>query len=161
MIQIRSATTDDITIIQDLSFRIWPETYSAILTSDQIQYMLDKMYSHASLSQQIHEGAIFLLAISRGIPVGFAAYQQTAIDTYKLHKLYVLPSQQGKGIGKQLINHIISSLSAPAKKIQLQVNRNNNAKLFYEKMGFTVIQEADFAIGNGYFMNDYVMEKKL
>jgi ribosomal protein S18 acetylase RimI-like enzyme len=48
-----------------------------------------------------------------------------------------------------------------AKALQLQVNRFNKAKEFYEKLGFTVIKTADFDIGNGYFMNDYVMEKKL
>ena len=34
-------------------------------------------------------------------------------------------------------------------------------KEFYEKLGFTVIKEEDIDIGNGYLMNDYVMEKKI
>lgn len=48
-----------------------------------------------------------------------------------------------------------------AKALQLQVNRRNNAKYFYEKNGFSVIKEFDFDIGNGYVMDDYVMEKQL
>lgn len=43
----------------------------------------------------------------------------------------------------------------------ITVNRNNDAKRFYERRGFEIIKEADFDIGNGYFMNDYVLEKKL
>ncbi|MEI9808163.1 MAG: hypothetical protein WDO16_09960 [Bacteroidota bacterium] len=41
------------------------------------------------------------------------------------------------------------------------MNRSNNAKLFYEKIGFIVIREEDIDIGNGYLMNDYVMEKQV
>jgi len=48
-----------------------------------------------------------------------------------------------------------------ASSLQLNVNRNNNAKVFYEKIGFAVIKEEDIDIGNGYLMNDYVMEKKV
>jgi ribosomal protein S18 acetylase RimI-like enzyme len=43
----------------------------------------------------------------------------------------------------------------------LNVNRNNPAKSFYKKLGFTVIKEDDIDIGNGYFMNDYVMKLQL
>jgi len=43
-------------------------------------------------------------------------------------------------------------------RLLLQVNRDNNANGFYEKHGFTILKEIDLAIGNGYFMNDYVME---
>ena len=32
---------------------------------------------------------------------------------------------------------------------------------FYEKLGFQIIKEEDVDIGNGYFMNDYIMEKLL
>jgi ribosomal protein S18 acetylase RimI-like enzyme len=48
-----------------------------------------------------------------------------------------------------------------ATSLLLNVNRNNPTKGFYEKLGFTVIKEEDIDIGNGYFMNDYVMEKKV
>jgi Acetyltransferases len=78
---------------------------------------------------------------------------------YKLHKIYVLPYNQGKGTGKFVITEIIRAISRKGGKgLQLNVNRNNKAKDFYEKMGFVVIREEDIDIGNGYFMNDYVME---
>ncbi|HQW45417.1 MAG TPA: GNAT family N-acetyltransferase, partial [Chitinophagaceae bacterium] len=81
---------------------------------------------------------------------------------FKLHKIYVLTSQQGKGTGRFLIDYIISQIRPMgATSLQLQVNRDNAAKSFYEKLGFVILKEADFDIGNGYFMRDYVMEKKL
>ena len=48
-----------------------------------------------------------------------------------------------------------------ASSLFLQVNRYNKSKTFYEKLGFTEVAFINLDIGNGYFMNDYVMEKKL
>jgi ribosomal protein S18 acetylase RimI-like enzyme len=41
------------------------------------------------------------------------------------------------------------------------VNRENKAIGFYNKLGFTIIAEEDIPIGNGFFMNDYVMQISL
>ena len=108
------------------------------------------------------EGCQFVIAYDDNEPVGFASYQETEPQLFKLHKIYVLPSQQGKGTGKFIINHIVEKIkSKNAKALQLQVNRYNKAKSFYEKLGFFVLKEINLDIGNGYFMNDYVMQLSL
>ena len=162
MFNIRDASIDDIGLIRELTYKIWPQTYAAIISQQQIDYMLDMMYSEGSLRKQMEDGCQFIIAGEKKEPVGFAAFQEIKPTIWKLHKIYILTTQQGKGTGKFVIDHIskkIQRLGATA--LQLQVNRHNKARSFYEKIGFTVIEEADFAIGNGYFMNDYVMEKKL
>jgi ribosomal protein S18 acetylase RimI-like enzyme len=79
-----------------------------------------------------------------------------------LHKLYVLPGQQGKGSGKFMMDHILNEIKKEgATAIQLQVKRDNKARFFYEKLGFYISKEIDLDIGNGYLMSDYIMEKKL
>lgn len=162
MYKILEATDRDIPLIRELTFKVWPQTYATILTQNQIDYMLEIMYSEESLRKQMAENCRFIIIYDDSDPVGFASYQFIGNDVYKLHKIYVLPSQQGKGTGKFLIDYIIDDIrSKKGSSLQLQVNRNNKAKSFYEKLGFKIIQEADFDIGNGYFMNDYVMEKKL
>lgn len=159
---IRHTTTADIPLIRELTFKVWPQTYRDILTSEQIDYMLEMMYSPSSLEKQMQDGCSFIIVYDNEQPVGFASYQLTREEVAKLHKIYVLPSQQGKGTGNFMLNYIIEQVKKlGAVSLQLQVNRNNTAKLFYEKKGFAVIEEADFDIGNGYYMNDYVMEKKL
>ena len=83
-------------------------------------------------------------------------------NIYKLDKIYVLPSQQGKGTGKFVIDYIVNEIKQKgATALQLQVHRKNKAINFYEKLGFVIIEEKDFDIGHGIFMNDYVMEKQL
>ncbi|HSU26826.1 MAG TPA: GNAT family N-acetyltransferase [Chitinophagaceae bacterium] len=163
MLKIKKAGNKDIPLIRDLTYRIWPQTYSSILSPAQIEYMLELIYSEASLEKQMNEEQCrFLFVYDDDEPVGFASTGETEPGIYKLHKIYILPSQQGKGTGKFVIDHIIRELvEKKAKALRLQVNRYNKARSFYEKLGFVVIDEADFDIGNGYFMNDYVMEKKI
>jgi diamine N-acetyltransferase len=162
MLTIRNATAEDIPLIRDLCFRVWPQTYASILSRDKIDYMLEYMYSIASLQQQMEHGSQFIFVYDDETPVGFAAYLPKEHGIYKLDKIYVLPSQQGKGTGRFVIDHIITEIKQKgATALQLQVNRNNKAKNFYEKLGFVVIDYQDFDIGNGFFMNDYVMEKVL
>ncbi len=162
MFSIRIASPEDIPLIRELTFKVWPQTYAAIISPQQIDYMLDMMYSEVSLQKQMEEGIKFILVYDETVPVGFAAYQEIQPAIYKLHKIYILTSQQGKGTGKFVIEHIIHDIKQKdADALQLQVNRHNKARSFYEKLGFAVIEEADFDIGNGYFMNDYIMKKKI
>ena len=153
---------EDIPLIRRLTFKIWPQTYAAMLSSGQIDYMLDMMYSESSLLHQINEGSKFIFVYDNEEPVGFAAYFLKELSIFKLDKIYVLPSQQGKGTGKFVIDYIIDEIKKKgATALQLQVKRDNKARYFYEKLGFIILEEKDFDIGNGYFMTDYVMEKKL
>ena len=96
-------------------------------------------------------------------PIGFASFSaHDDPSVYHLHKIYVLPDEQGKNVGKQLLDYIISDIKAAgATSLQLNVNRFNKALHFYEKQGFKILREEDIDIGSGFFMNDYVMEKKI
>jgi ribosomal protein S18 acetylase RimI-like enzyme len=162
MRSIRKATAEDIPLIRELCFKIWPQTYASILSQDKIDYMLELMYSADSLQKQMNNDSQFIFVYDDQTPVAFAAYLPKGPGIYKLDKIYVLPSQQGKGLGRFVIDWIIEEIKQQgATALQLQVNRDNKAKSFYEKLGFSVIDYQDFDIGHGHFMNDYVMEKAL
>jgi diamine N-acetyltransferase len=159
---IRKASIADIPLIRELCLKVWPQTYAGIISPQQIDYMLEMMYSETSLQQQMKDGAQFIFIYDGTEPVGFASYQETKPRIFKLNKLYVLPSQQGKGTGRYMIDYIIAEIKERgAAALQLQVNKRNKARNFYEKLGFSVIEEFDFDIGNGYVMDDYVMEKEI
>lgn len=161
MLNIKEAGLDSIRLIRDLTFRVWPQTYRGLLSDAQIDYMLNMMYSESSLEKQMNEGAQFIIVYDDKEPVGFASYQEIAPKTYKLHKIYILGSQQGKGTGKFVMEEIIDRIKkAGANSLQLQVNRNNKAKSFYENLGFVEIDKIKLDIGGGYFMDDYIMEKR-
>jgi ribosomal protein S18 acetylase RimI-like enzyme len=124
--------------------------------------MLEKFYSTASLNKQMKNNHYFFLALLNYSPVGFASFSCKDGSTYKLQKLYVLPEFQKSGVGKKLLETVETvAKSMGAEKLQLNVNRENKARGFYEKNKFRRITEEDIDIGHGFFMNDFIMEKEL
>ena len=164
MLSIREATTADVETIRQLAEQTWLPTYTPVLGAEQVNYMLQEIYSAEKITAQIKTGSqTYLLLMENEMPVGFAAYSPRDDDNevYKLHKLYCHPATQGKGYGKLLINTVIEkTLAAGVHTLELNVNRHNKAKTFYEKMGFAIAYEEDIPIGP-YWMNDYVMRKLL
>ena len=100
--------------------------------------MLNLFYQPQALQKQMDDGHIFLLASMNAETVGFASYSPMPENNmYKLHKLYVHPMLHGKGIGKALLDYIFADIrESGTKKLQLDVNRDNKAKNFYERYGF-------------------------
>ncbi len=164
MFTIRQATLNDVETIRQIADKTWWSAYSSILEKEQISFMLGDIYSVEKITSQIKNNAqTYFLLEEEGNPVAFAGYspREENPEIYKLHKLYCLPETQGKGYGKILINEVIQkTLDAGKHTLDLNVNRYNKAKNFYEKMGFVVAYEEDIPIGP-YWMNDYVMRKKL
>lgn len=159
------ASTEEIFIIQSLSDRIWPSTFLDILTQEQIVYMMDMMYSTDSLEKQMKEsGHHYLLAKDDDEYLGYVSYELNYKNsgTTKIHKIYVLPSTQGKGIGRLFIDTVgdIAKTNNDSK-LSLNVNRFNKAIDFYQRIGFEIIGREDINIGNGFLMEDYIMNKTL
>ena len=181
-IHITPASLTDRDFIRSVSERTWPSTYGHIISQEQINFMLDWMYSDASLEKQMHSGCAFYIASIKKEDgqldaVGFCSVspddekeegennstEKVAGSTaHKLNKLYVLPSAQGTGAGKALLNKCIEvAKSAGSSSVFLQVNKLNTAYTFYLKHGFIKESEFKFDIGNGFFMDDYVMRLKI
>ncbi|MDF2436098.1 MAG: GCN5-related N-acetyltransferase [Bacteroidota bacterium] len=157
----KKATENDLPIISFLAEKIWKRHYVDIISGEQIEYMLNKMYSLASLRDQMQNGHQFTLAYFDGSPVGYMSLSTRDEKNYFLHKFYVEVDEQSKGIGTQFLNYVISSLNDP-KTIELTVNRQNfKAVNFYFKNGFIIREVADFDIGNAFVMNDFIMVKKI
>lgn len=162
---IKAATEQDFSTIITLAAQIWLPSYGAILSREQLDFMFEHTYTLAHLARQVAEGQHFYLVFDADeLPVGFAAWSWTA-ELYqatplpKLNKIYILPSQQGKGVGEFILQYIekeVVRLSANA--LQLCVNRYNKAKGFYERQGYRVLREEDFPFYT-YYMNDFVMQK--
>ena len=161
MFTIRKATTNDIALINQMAWIVFPHTYHIILTPEQIDYMMEWMYSEKSLQKQMEEdGHIYYLAFKDDEPAGYLSIQPEGEHVFHLQKIYVLPSFQGMNLGKLLFEQAIQAIKelhpAPCQ-MRLNVNRQNKALTFYEKMGMTKVDEGDFPIGNGFYMNDYIM----
>ena len=165
---VRIAGLEDIPTIYSLAKAIWPATYRAILSKEQIEYMFQETYNPNSLRKQIENlGHTFLLLFVADVAAGFASFStkqeagKESRSIYKLHKLYVRPSGQRKGLGNYLMTEVSERVKANGGQwLDLNVNRHNPARWFYERIGFQILREEDIPIGP-YWMNDYVMRKEL
>jgi len=160
---IRTATVDDVGLIQNIAARVWPQTYSTIISDEQIQYMLDMMYSTASLCEQMTEkNCEFVIVSGTERSFGFASFSALNNETFRLHKLYVDVATQGQGLGKMLLRDVERRcVERGGAMLELNVNKYNKAKTFYEKNGFDIFREEVLDIGNGFVMDDFVMRKSL
>ncbi len=160
MIHLEKINKNQLPIVKDLAYAIWPFAYREILSAEQLNYMLDNFYSIENLENQMDKGQVFELLFEDSNVVGFVAYELNCNETglLKIHKIYLLPETQGKGFGKFMIDEVIKiAKSNQQKGVFLNVNKYNNAQFFYEKLGFTITKDEVIDIGNDYVMDDYVM----
>ncbi len=160
MFTIKKASAADIGLINKMAWEVFPATYKDILSEEQTEYMMDWMYSPENLRKQMEEGHIYYIAYEECEAAGYVSIQPEGEDLYHLQKIYVLPYYQKYGLGKLLFRQAVKAIKelhpAPCR-MELNVNRNNPALGFYEHMGMKKVREGDFSIGNGYYMNDYIM----
>lgn len=164
MIEVIKGGTEDYDVIRSLAEVVWPHTYSKILSEEQLDYMFDMMYSQNAYNEQLSlKNHHYLLAKDEGRFLGFASYEiNCRPGTTKIHKLYVLPETQGKGIGNILVSKIENIARNHGNNlIILNVNRYNPAVDFYLRAGFVKAGQEDINIGNGYLMEDYIMQKHI
>ena len=166
--EIRKAQRHELNILEKLARAIWPSTYSDIISTAQIEFMLSWMYSEQTLQSQFDQGHEFYVLSEQNSDLGFLALEWISTSTdnkqqqLKINKLYILGQQQNKGFGKTLIQKAIQRASETnVSEIILQVNKANKAKDFYAHLGFQIKEEAIFDIGNGFVMDDYIMSYKL
>ena len=160
MIEIKTADKTDVPLIQQLAYSIWTVVYKDILSKAKIEYMLSTMHSIPPLTKLMDDDHQFIIPYEDGIAKGYACYKIHP-GKVRIEKLYVLPDQHKKGIGNLMVEHIINKAKGIVDTVELNVYRENKAVGFYKRIGFEIVKEVDIPIGEGYFMNDYVMQKIL
>lgn len=161
MFILRKADVADCTLINKLAREVFPATYHDIISVDQIEFMMDWMYSPENIRKQMEEeGHMYFIAYEECEAAGYMSIQQQGDDLFHLQKIYVLPYFQkahcGSFLFREAIKYIKSIHPTPCL-LELNVNRNNKALDFYQHMGMKKLREGDFEIGNGFYMNDYIM----
>jgi ribosomal protein S18 acetylase RimI-like enzyme len=155
------ANSEHISIIIELTKKIWPVAYGEILSKAQLDYMIEKFYNETALRELMQKGHVFYLAQDdKDKYVGFVSYElNSEPNKTKIHKIYVLPETQGTGLGRQFFELVKEkAIENHQNAIFLNVNKYNNAIHFYTKLGFRKVKDEVIDIGNGYVMDDYVME---
>lgn len=160
-ISFKKADVLDIPLIRSLAERIWRKHYPDIISHEQIEYMLEMMYSEKSIHLQMASGQHYTLVYADGKPAGYYAVGEKSPGYFFLHKFYVEVDRHRKGIGAAAFEHMKENDCKGFAEIRLQVNRRNiKAVNFYFKHGFTIDYAEDVEIGGGYSMDDFFMVLK-
>ncbi|MDR3087740.1 MAG: GNAT family N-acetyltransferase [Azoarcus sp.] len=168
-IDIRPISPEEVSAIAALARTVWLDAYSGILTRAQIDYMLAQRYSAAQLETDIAAPNKWLYqAFLDGFRAGYAACELCegkgkGKAEFKLDKLYVHPAMQRRGIGAALVEHAATLARAEGfSAMILAVNKKNEQAIrAYTGYGFNVRDKTVTDIGNGFIMDDFIMEKKL
>ncbi|AYM99986.1 GNAT family N-acetyltransferase [Chryseobacterium sp. 3008163] len=157
------ATEKDIPLIQDLAKRSWENAYAEILTTEQMEFMLNTMYSGVEITEHLkNTNYHYYLVFDEILNVfdGFLGYENHyEKQTTKLHRIYLVPESKGKGLGKKTLEFLNEKVKESGdNRIILNVNKYNSAQKFYKSQGYKVYDEGVFDIGNGFVMDDYLME---
>ncbi len=160
MVKFIKVENDDILELSDLAFDIWHEYWISLLSLVQIDYMVEKFQSENAIRNQIkteHYTYFFINAEEENIGYFGLSLKQ---DYLFLSKLYIKENFRHSGFGTQAFKFIKDfALSNNYEKIILTVNKKNrNAIDAYLKWGFEIIDSVETEIGEGFIMDDYIME---
>lgn len=153
-------TAEEIQLTAQLAFEIWNQHFVPIIGQQQVDYMLAHFQSTEAMTQQIANGMRYRIVCCDGKPVGYCAYQLEAERTF-LSKLYIKQAYRGQGLSTALLQEVIRD-SVGKRAVYLTVNRHNDQTIaIYRHIGFSVVEEKVKDIGDGFVMDDYIMEKPL
>jgi len=163
-LQLMLAGEKEISTIQVLAHRIWKSHYPSVIGMEQVEYMLGRFYSRESMLDQMQQGQQFYL-VYPGLgahelidPIGFVSISEAGGGQYFIHKFYIDQELHRRGVGTAVFSELLTIYGGSIQQLRLQVNRQNFKPInFYFKLGFVIERVADFDIGDGYFMNDFVM----
>ena len=158
---IKKATVQDIPLMQDVASQSWRKHYPGILSNEQIEYMLEQMYSETELQNHFENPNYhYYLLGDKEKTLGIMGFENHYEEkTTKLHRIYITEEGKGKGLGKEAIQFLKNQiLEVGDQRIILAVNKQNPSYHFYLSQGFKVYEEGVFDIGNGFVMDDYLME---
>lgn len=151
-------------IIRDIAADIWPKTFADILSAEQIYYMMQMMYAPEVMEKELDSGYHFEIIKVDDRPAGYFSWSPYDIPgTAKLHKLYLLQEFHGQGIGSKMLSQVeMRAGNAGFSRLRLNVNKYNaKAMRSYRRNGYQVTDDVKIDIGNGFFMDDFVMEKSI
>lgn len=154
-------TFEAIQTVAYLAHKIWNQHYVTIIGQQQVDYMLDKFQDEEAIKDQIENGYDYFIIEHQKNPCGYLALVLNNDDMkMMISKIYIDSDFRNLNLGSQLIDFSIDEAKKRGSKlIWLTVNKNNRKSIeWYQKRGFTIKENIKIDIGNGFIMDDYLIE---
>ena len=148
-----------------LAVEVWPVTVRPILPPEQIPYMMEMMYASEVQRREVAEGVRFEVVRVDGAAAGYLSWSAPGEKegTADLHKVYLLPKWQGRGVGQAMLDRVAAQCKAAGcRRVRLAVNKHNEKAIkAYRRHGYEVAGTRVKDIGGGFVMDDFWMEEDL
>ena len=152
-------TSNDFRQLEPFAASIWEQHYTPIIGADQVAFMLNKYQSAKAMSDQFSAGYKYAVVICGDQKAGYFAYDSKAEKEVFISKLYIHKDFRRRGLGRRILDFISNEARVlGCTAMTLSVNKDNsNSIQFYIAYGFQTIKAQKVAIGEGFYMDDYVM----
>ena len=163
-------TVKDQEVLARLAGEIWREYWPAHIGAAQTEYMIEKFQSFEAIKRDMAEHDYeywFLVATERNEDsversvVGFTGgHNEPETNRFFISKIYLFPEARGRGYARRAIEFYEDLCFARGfEAMYLTVNKYNELGIrAYEGTGFETIDSVETDIGEGYIMDDYIME---
>lgn len=158
---IRDAAAADLPAVRALLVETWHATYDGIYGWQRVAEITNAWHSLDSLTAQLgRDNSAFLIAQVGDEIIATASARMETDRSVLLTRLYVLPTYQGVGVGRTLLQVILACFPlAPVARLEVE-SQNEPAITFYERMGFFLQRQARFD-GREDTPNTLMMAKRL
>lgn len=147
---------NEIKEMSDMASEIVLDYYTPLLGIEQNSYMVKKFQSVEAIKDQHEHGYTYYFVKDENENLGFVAYYPKEHCLY-LSKFYLYKEKRGKGYAREILRFLQERAKEIGfSRIELNVNKYNETKNIYERLGFTRIRSEKIDIGNGFFMDDFV-----
>lgn len=153
--------------LAELADGIWHEYWPAFLGDAQTDYMVERFQSLSAIQRDMADAAYeywFVRAADDNRIVGYTGgHVDTETDQFFISKIYLLAAERGKHFGSAVIAFYDDLCRARGLSgMYLTVNKGNMLGIrAYTAKGFTTIDAVQTDIGEGFIMDDYIMEKRI
>ncbi|MCI9272870.1 MAG: GNAT family N-acetyltransferase [Clostridiales bacterium] len=157
--EIKPVSPEEINKLSRLAEEIWTEHYAGIISQGQISYMVEKFQSSHAIQEQIRQGYHYFWLCLNGQTAGYLSIKPEDGSLF-LSKIYIQKEYRGKKLAACAVNYLTTVCQQQGlSNIWLTVNKRNSGSIAaYERLGFHKVREQTADIGQGYVMDDYIME---
>lgn len=153
---------DEIMGIAGCAYITWHDTYDNLLPDGQVDYMIKKYQSFDAIKRDISENGYIYYAVISGTKVIAFCGVKPENEKLFISKIYVMPKYQRCGIASEIFEKLLVDFKDKYNIFYLTVNKNNEKAISaYKSFGFEIKKSITTDIGNGYVMDDYIMEFKI
>ena len=162
-------TAEDRRKLADMAYEIWNEYWPPLIGQAQVDYMVANFQSLEAIERDISEHAYeyWFIEVEEDGKTRIAGYTgghvEPETNRFFISKIYLLAHERGHGFASKTIRHY-EQLCADRglSAMYLTVNKHNELAIrAYLGKGFETIDSVETDIGEGFIMDDFIMEKKL